>query len=502
MNDVLVRLEGITRRFGAVIALAGADLELRAGEVHGVLGENGAGKTTLLNVLGGLVKPDAGSVTLDGNVVSLTNPRDAWALGVGLVHQHFKLVPRLSVLENLTLGRRAHAGRWRLPLAEVRAEAMGLVAETGLSVPLVEQVESLGVGDRQRVEILKALLRRPRIVVLDEPTAVLAPPEVEGLFALLRRLAAEGRAVVIVAHKLDEVLSVADRVTVLHEGHTVLTAPRADVDAKRLASAMVGTESATVRGTLRDGTGSPTQASTASRDLGPVVAACLDARVTGPRGDVALDGVSLEVRRGEIVGIAGVEGNGQRELALLFAGRASATNGACELPARVGFVPQDRTDEGLILDFDLAENVALLAHRISSERVMDWPAIRASAERIRLDFDIRALDTRVRARTLSGGNQQRLVVGREMGTATDLLVVENPTRGLDVASAEFVHRLLQERVASADPPGVLLISTDLDEVLALSHRVFAIVRGKLIEIRAEGRTREAVGLVMLSGSAV
>ena len=176
MNDVLVRLEGITRRFGAVIALAGADLELRAGEVHGVLGENGAGKTTLLNVLGGLVKPDAGSVTLDGNVVSLTNPRDAWALGVGLVHQHFKLVPRLSVLENLTLGRRAHAGRWRLPLAEVRAEAMGLVAETGLSVPLDEQVESLGVGDRQRVEILKALLRRPRIVVLDEPTAVLAPP--------------------------------------------------------------------------------------------------------------------------------------------------------------------------------------------------------------------------------------------------------------------------------------------------------------------------------------
>jgi len=329
----------------------------------------------------------------------------------------------------------------------------------------------------------------------------LAPPEVEGLFALLSRLAAEGRAVVLVAHKLDEVLSVADRVTVLREGRTVLTALRGDVDAKRLALAMVGADSPTVKGTHGDGTGSPAPAKSTTRELGPVVAACRDVRVTGPLGDLALDGVSLEVRRGEIVGIAGVEGNGQRELARLFAGRTLATDGACELPPRVGFVPQDRTGEGLILDFDLAENVALLEHRISSSRVMDWPAIRASAERIRKEFDIRAPDSRVQARALSGGNQQRLVVGREMGNATDLLVVENPTRGLDVASTAFVHRLLQERVAAADAPGVLLISTDLDEVLALSHRVFAMVRGKLIDVGADGRTREAVGLAMLSGSA-
>ncbi len=500
MTAPLARLSGVVKRFGSVTALDGAGLELAPGEVHGVLGENGAGKSTLLSVLGGLERADAGAIEIGGRAVRLSSPRDAWARGVGMVHQHFTLVPRLSVLENLALGSRAVAGGVRLDLDRLRDAVGALVDRTGLDVPLDARVEDLGVGARQRVEILKALLRGPRVVVLDEPTAVLTPAEVEALFDLLRDQAAQGRAVALVAHKLDEVLAVADRVTVLRRGRTVMTAPRSEVDAAMLTRAMVGHEEAdalAVGGAV--GRGAP-------RASGEVVASLDEVRVRGSRGEWALDGVSLEVRRGEIVGIAGVEGNGQRELALVLAGRLAAAEGAAAVPDLAGFVPQDRTLEGVVGSFDLAENVALALHRAegsSSGPFLRWKTLRRRAAAVLKRYDVRAPSMRTRVRALSGGNQQRVVVAREIEMARDLLVAENPTRGLDVAAAAFVHEELLRVVGAsgADPaPGVVLVSTDLDEVLTLAHRVLVMVRGRLVAVPPDRCTREGVGALMLGGT--
>ncbi|MDP2959419.1 MAG: ATP-binding cassette domain-containing protein, partial [Longimicrobiales bacterium] len=366
-------------------------------------------------------------------------------------------------------------------------------------VPLDAPVGDLGVGSRQRVEILKALLRAPRILALDEPTAVLAPAEIAALFRLLRELAAGGGAVVLVAHKLDEVLSVADRVTVLRRGATVLTASAADVDAPALIRAMVGADEAdpVAVGHWSGGGGALEAAAGAE-----AVAALEGIRVRGARGEWAVDGASLDVRRGEIVGIAGVEGNGQRELALVLAGAAAPDEGRARVPEGVGFIPQDRTREGLIGAFDLTENFALALHGDGAFRrgpFLRWGALRDRTGELMRRFDVRAAGPDVRAGTLSGGNQQRVVVARELSVARDLLVAENPTRGLDVAAAGFVHGELARLAADPAGPGVVLLSTDLDEVLALSHRVFVMVRGRLEPVPAGERTREGVGARMLAG---
>ncbi len=500
MTPPLARLTGIRKRFGAVEALRGADLELAAGEVHAVLGENGAGKTTLLNVLAGMLRPDRGTVEFGGVRRLLRRPGDAWALGIGMVHQHFTLVPTLSVLENLALGRRSGRAGLALPLARLRDEVAEMSARTGLEVPLDVRVDELGVGSRQRVEILKALLRRPRLLVLDEPTAVLAPPEVESLFGLLRSLAEAGQGVALVAHKLDEALGVADRVTVLRGGRTVLRARADEVDVPGLVEAMVGggVADAAAVGAL-PGWG---VVGDASAD-GVVVASLEDVRARGPRGEWAVDGVTLAVRRGEIVGVAGVEGNGQRELASVLAGRREADAGRAVLPVRIGFISQDRSLEGLIGDFDLAANVALALHRDREYRkgpFLRWSAIRRRTSELMRRFDVRAPSPDVPAASLSGGNQQRVVVAREMAMASDLLVAENPTRGLDVAASAFVHRQLAELVRGGRPPAVVLVSTDLDEVLALAHRVFVMSRGRLSAIPPDDRTREGVGARMVAGS--
>jgi simple sugar transport system ATP-binding protein len=492
----LARLKGISKRFGPVVALRSADLEVRAGEVHGVLGENGAGKTTLLNVLAGLVRSDAGVVEIEGQQVKLRRPRDAWDAGIGMVHQHFALVPTLSVLENLALGLRSAAAGLRLPYARVRREATDLAKRTGLTVPFDALVEELGVGDRQRVEILKTLLRRPRILVLDEPTAVLTPAEVGSLFALLRELAGSGQGVVLVAHRLDEILGVANRVTVLRRGRSVLSAPRDEVSEPGLTRAMIGTDVVAPGRADRP----PLPRRTRGSTVDPV-AVLEDVHVRGPRGQKALDGVSLEIRCGEIVGIAGVEGNGQRELALTLAGRVLPERGSVRVPLGAGLIPQDRSREGLVGAFDLASNVALTMHRDPCYRrgpVLRWHAIRSRTIELVRRFGIRSAGPEALASTLSGGNQQRVVVARELEAASDLLVAENPTRGLDVAATSFVRGELRRLADRVDAPGIVLISTDLDEVLDLAHRVLVIVRGRLVEVPVGERTREGVGARMLS----
>lgn len=487
-----------------MVALAGARLDAFAGEVHALLGENGAGKTTLLSVLAGLVEADAGTIRVDGAAVRPRSPRQAWRHGIGMVHQHFALVDRMTVVENLALGRPGRG--WSLDLGGVRREAAALAQAVGLEVALEARVESLGVGERQRVEILKVLLRDPRVLVLDEPTAVLAPAEVEGLLGLLRRLAAEGRAVVLVAHKLDEVLAVADRVTVLRRGRTVLEAPRADVDAETLAVAMVG---AAAEQLLPGGERPPpldpppggTWHAPPPSALRTAPVAVLDQAVV--TGRVAP--VDLELHPGEIVGIAGVEGNGQRELARILAGVAQPDQGTVRLPERVAFIPRDRHREAMIGGFTLTENLALGLHREPRYRRGPFLRWRALDRRTRVwieAFRIAAPGPGVRAAALSGGNQQRLVVARELDGDPPLIVAENPTRGLDVAGAAFVHTVLRERVAGPGPAAVVVLSTDLDEVLALAHRVFVMVRGHLREVPPTAHTREGVGARMLAGDEV
>lgn len=498
MSEILVRLDGIERRFGSVLALDGAGLELRAGEVHGVLGANGAGKSTLFNVLGGLLRPDSGTIEVGGRPVSLSSPRDAWALGIGLVHQHFTLVPTLTVLENLALGMRESPEGG----SSVRTTVEAIMERTGLRVPLGPSVERLGVGDRQRIEILKALLRDPRVLVLDEPTAVLAPEEIERLFDLLRDLAGEDRAVALVAHKLDEVLGVADRLTVLRAGRTVLSGERGDHEVGDLVRAMVGDD---VVDPIALGVGGPNGRLEAEPAAGAaertgVVARLRGVRVEDERG-ARLRDLDLDVAAGEVVGIAGVEGNGQRELALVLAGRLAPTKGTVGLPDGIGFIPEDRSTEGLIAEFDLTENVALAVHRKPEFRRgvwLRWDRLAEAAEAVRSRYDVAAPSVGTAARALSGGNQQRLIVGRELAMASELLVAENPTRGLDIEASAFVHHELR-RLAS-EGVAIVLISTDLDEVLALSHRVCAIARGRLRQVPEAERTRKGVGAFMLAGA--
>lgn len=488
-------MRGIAKRYGPVHALQGARLDAYAGEVHAVVGENGAGKTTLLSVLAGLVLPDEGTIRIAGTTVDVHSAREAWRHGIGMVHQDFALVDRMSVVENLALGRR-RGGGLRLGLDEVREEARSLGRRVGLVVPLEASVEELGVGERQRVEILKVLMREPSVLVLDEPTAVLTPAEVEGLLELLRRLADEGRAVVLVAHKLDEVLAVADRVTVLRDGQTVLETPRAGLEARDLAIAMVGSAPAP----LGPGSGGAIRVGAGPRS---VVARMVGVSVGGAGLRQALTDVDLEVAAGEIVGVAGVEGNGQRELARILAGRMAPDSGSLELPHEPAFIPQDRRREGLVASFDLTENVALRAQRDPANRRgpwLRWDRLRSRTRALLAEFAVRAPGPGAPASALSGGNQQRLVVARELDGEPRLIVAEDPTRGLDVAGAAFVHHTLRARVDGDDPPGVVLISTDLDEVMALADRVVVLMRGRLRPVPDAERTREGIGARMLEGS--
>ena len=493
---VAARLDSITKRFGPVTALDGVDFELAPGGIHGLLGENGAGKTTLACVLGGLLAPDAGVVEIGGRTVALRSARDARELGVAMVHQHFSLVSRFTGFENVALFNDEAWTRQGTVERAYRERVEARARELRLDVALDEPVGGLGVGQRQRIEILKALMSETRVLLLDEPTAVLAPQEVDGLFAVLREVAGAGTAIVLVAHKLDEVLAVADRVTVLRRGKRVLTEDAAAVSARELAEAMIGEA-------LGDGAGGRGRAGDRGEadDRGGPAATLTGVTVDSP-GAFPLRDVDLTVRRGEILGVAGVDGNGQRALAAVLAGMVKPDSGTAVLPREVGWIPQDRGEEGLVKDFTITENVALALHAKTAYHRgpwLDWAGIGDRSAALVDEMDVRAGSPEARARTLSGGNQQKVVTGREFLRAGELLVAESPTRGLDVKATRAVRARLSDLVRTGDkPPGVVLISADLDEVLELADRIAVMVRGRLIPVRPEDHNPTAIGALMLS----
>ena len=494
------RLRDVTRRFGSVTALERVRFDLLPGEIHGLLGENGAGKTTLARVLGGLLAPDEGQVEVGGRAVTLRTARDARAMGVAMVHQHFSLVPRFTGFDNVALfngeawtGRGTAARGYR---ARVEARAAELKLDVALDVPVAE----LGVGERQRIEILKALMSETRVLLLDEPTAVLTPREVDGLYAVLGQVARAGTGIVLVAHKLDEVLAAAGRVTVLRRGQWVLTGEAAGITARELAEAMVG-GSLPGAGRASRGTGRASRGAGAAEVAGERVAVLDGVTVEGD-GASSLRGVTLTVHRGEIVGVAGVDGNGQRDLAGVLAGVVRPAEGTATLPDEVGWIPQDRGEEGLVNDFTITENVALALHGAGSYRKgpwLDWAGIGKTAAALVREMDVRGGSPGEVAGTLSGGNQQKVVTGREFLRARDLLVAESPTRGLDVKATQAVRARIAGLARTGDrPPGIVLISADLDEILELADRVVVIVRGRLIPVPPESRTVAAIGELMLS----
>jgi general nucleoside transport system ATP-binding protein len=481
-------LRGIDKRFDGVRALDGASIEVRAGRVHALLGENGAGKSTLMRIAFGMVRPDGGEMTLDAHPYRPRSPADAIGLGLGMVHQHFALVPAMTVAENVALGGR---GRYDPRAAERRVAR--IAATTGAHLDPRARVSELGIGAQQRVEILKALARDARTLVLDEPTAVLAPAEARELLAQLRRFADAGRAVVLITHKLRDALAIADDVTVLRAGRTVLAAPAAALGENDLARAMLGERSAAdpsvAEAVLADPSADPRpEAGTGS---GTAVVRLHGVDLADARGVVRVRGATLEVGRGEIVGVAGVDGAGQRELLRALAGRLPAHAGTVTAAASVGFVPEDRQRDALVLDFSLVENILLGGAGTRRGRIR-WRAEHARAVSILAEHDVRASGPDAKAGTLSGGNQQKLVLARELSGRPALVVAENPTRGLDVRAAAAVHGAL--RAARDAGSGVVLHSSDLDEVLALADRVLVVHAGSVRPCPAD---REAVGRAML-----
>jgi ABC-type uncharacterized transport system ATPase subunit len=494
----LLTATGICKRFGSVEALAGVDLDLRAGEIHAVLGENGAGKSTLMHVLSGVVRPDTGVICVDGIAVAFDSPRAAQRVGIGMVHQHFTLVDALTVAENLALSLSPDAA-WRFQPARVAADAAALAARIGLRLAAPDTaVAELPVGARQRLEILKALASASRVTILDEPTAVLTPQEVGQLFAMLRQLRAQGRAVIFITHKLREVKELADRVTIMRRGRVVATLATATVSERALAEQMVGEAI-------------PTLARATGKAKGTVVLEVSDLHVRNQRGLRSLEGVSLRVCAGEVLGVAGVDGNGQRELFEVLVGMRAPDLGRVRiagttlttftpraaLAAGVGHIPPDRRHEGLVLPMSVAENLILhrtLLSRFSRRGILRRAAAREFAAALIRRYAIRCPGLDAPVSLLSGGNQQRVVVARQLAQQPAVLVTVNPTRGLDVAAASGVARALIE--ARDRGCALLLISTDLDEVLDLSDRVCVLARGRLSEPLEPPIDTERLGLLM------
>jgi len=482
---VALALRDIDKRYGNVQALRAATLEVRRGTVHALLGENGAGKSTLMRIAYGLERADAGAVLVWNERIRVTSAADAIAKGIGMVHQHFTLVPAMTVAENVALG-----GRGRLDLANVAERVEELSTSTGFVLDPGARVETLPVGAQQRVEIAKALMHDARILILDEPTAVLAPAESAELLRWVRVYADAGNAVVLITHKLREALGIADDVTVLRRGRTVLTAQRDAVTPDALTSAMIGEELAGAKPrAIGEGASSHSSRGTVFR------ADRLTLR--DAVGFVRLRDATFEINAGEIVGIAAVEGSGQRELLRALAGRLAPASGLLVHPSAVGFVPEDRHHDAVLLNRSLSENIALRGAG-ARRGIIDWAAVRAQTERLMSEYDVRAGDANLAIRTLSGGNQQKLVLARELElepNSEQALVVENPTRGLDVRATAEIHARL--RAAAQRGAAVVLYSSDIDEVLLLATRVFVVFERTVRELPLD---RERIGQAMVGAA--
>jgi ABC-type uncharacterized transport system ATPase subunit len=494
-----LRLEGITKRFGTFVANDSINLSVATGSIHALLGENGAGKTTLMNILSGLYHPDAGQIYLQDVPVQITSPKAAIELGIGMIHQHFMLVPQLTVTENIILGT---GSSWRLNLPAKQQQIAALSQSYGLEVDPSAKVGDLPVGAQQRVEIIKVLYRQARLLILDEPTAVLTPKEVDSLFQILRRLAANGHTIISIGHKLEEVISLCDTVTVLRRGQVVATTATQDTTSQKIAQLMVGREVAL-------------QLNKPPRKDGAVVLEVQELTVRDDRHLAAVRDVSFQLRAGEILGIAGVDGNGQRELADAIACLRPVTAGKIHFcgedithfypqqwkQLKVGYIPEDRQKMGLVLGFSIAKNLILKAFRrlpFCRHFFLQELAILDRAAHAMQQYDIRASHPEVKVSQLSGGNQQKVVLARELEGEPVLIVAMQPTRGLDVGATESVQqRLLAERERGA---AILYISTELEEVMAMSDRIAVMYEGKFVGIlEAEGASVDEVGLLMGSG---
>jgi ABC-type uncharacterized transport system ATPase subunit len=498
---VELELRGITKRFGFLVANDRINLAVAPGQVHALLGENGAGKTTLMNVLYGLTQPDEGEILIDGEPARLGSPKDAIAAGIGMVHQHFMLVPVFTVAENVTLGIEQADRVGLLDRRRTRREVRELSRQYGLDVDPDALVEHLPVGIQQRVEIVKALIRQANVLILDEPTAVLTPAETEELFRIVRQLRDGGTSVIFISHKLREVQSIADTITVLRRGKVVGERPPSST-ADELASLMVG-RNVQLRVDKKPAT------------PGDVVLSVADLMVPGEAGGQPVDGVSFDVSAGEILGIAGVQGNGQTELCEALMGLLPTVGGSVRLEGRdlthatprarlragVAYVPEDRTEDGLVGSFSVRENLVLDVYDrapFASGVNLKLPAIEKNAEERIAEFDVRTPSPAAPAGELSGGNQQKVILARELGREHKVLIASQPTRGLDVGSIEFVHRrIVRQRDHGV---AVLIVSSELDEIYALADRIAVMYEGKITGFRDPSVPTAELGRLMAGGA--
>ncbi|HLO84628.1 MAG TPA: ABC transporter ATP-binding protein [Nostocaceae cyanobacterium] len=486
-----LRLENITKGFGSFLANDNISLSIEAGKIHAILGENGAGKSTLMNIISGLYQPDAGQIYLEEQPVKITSPYQAIKLGIGMIYQHFMLVPQLSVAENIILGTE---NNWRLNLHQKSQEIATLSQAYQLEINPKAKVEDLPVGMQQRVEILKVLYRQAKLLILDEPTAVLTPPEITALMNILRQLAAKGNTIIFISHKLEEVMNLCDTITVLRKGKVVATTDIKTTTPQQLANLMVG------RDVVLNLQKSPAKS-------GKVVLSVEGLQVADDRGLLAVRNISLQLREGEILGVAGVDGNGQRELADAIAGLRKLQKGKMQIAGnivKIGYIPEDRQKIGLVMQFNIGENLILKAFNqlpFSRYFLLQKSAIKNHAKRAIQDYDIRGIGENTQVSYLSGGNQQKVVLARELAGEPTLIIAMQPTRGLDVGAMEAVHhKLLKERDRGA---AILYISTELEEVIAMSDRIAVMYKGEFVEIlEAENATAEKIGLLMGGGKII
>jgi general nucleoside transport system ATP-binding protein len=500
-DDLVLEMRDIRKEFPGVVANDSVSFDVRRGEVHALLGENGAGKSTLMNILYGLYRPDAGEIRLNGKHVSFSSARDAIEAGIGMVHQHFMLIPVMTVAENIVLGTEPVKGGVFLDEAAADRRVADMAKSFKFAVDPDALVEDIGVGQQQRVEIMKALYRNADLLILDEPTAVLTPQEASDLFEILRTLQREGLSIIFISHKLNEVLEIADRITVLRRGKTIETVPRAGATEETLARAMVGRD---VLLRVEKPPASP----------GDVLLEVRDLHVRDDRGIEKVRGVSFDVRAGEIVGIAGVDGNGQSELIDALTGLQKIESGSATIAGRelthanardaldagIGHIPEDRQRRGLVLEFSIAENIALHDYAKPPVGHYGWlfPGRMITRARTLIrEFDVRGGGPKTLAEGLSGGNQQKLVAAREISRDPKVLIAAQPTRGLDVGAIEYLHRrLVTER---DEGRAILLVSLELDEILSLSDRILVLYEGEIVGEHTGEVSEEQIGLEMLGG---